>query len=762
MKSLPLHTPKEENYIIELFKIVLPYKWLILMMVILMLLLAKAYLYVTPLTYQAYAIIKVKSDEKTMGTRDLLRDTLLKTNTAGMDQEVSILNTYQINEKALEKVNFQIQYFLDNGYKKVELYNDLAIDIENISNINTGFIGQYILLTPKENGFMLASENNPSSPLYAYDEEVETAYFTATFRKNRTLTQPIYIKVNGAHRDIYENNIRNKLGIGKVDLNSNLIYITFTDTIPDRANNYVNALIEAYIEQSIKKKNNSNDKILKFLDNQLAVTKGELEIAEQELENYQSENQSIDPSLKSTNFFEKLSDVDLKLSEIVLKEKLIKNVLQFIKHNRNLDAIAPTLLEFNDQSTIRLIDSLNVLQTEEDELKLEFTDNYPRLIQIRQKMANIRNKVMLNVKNFASILTAKRKSFLEQKQKYEEILTALPKKEKKLISFKRNYEVKSKMYTYLLEKKSEKELIKVASIADYEAVDQAYTSSIPVSPKKSVIFMAAILVGLALGVFFALLRSLTMDKVKTQKDVELLTKLPIYGNIPLYKENMLMTVGLEEAYRTLAMNLQFSKKEEEGNIVLISSVAKGEGKTTTLVNLSKIFQNTRYRSIIIDLDMRNPTLHEHFGLEQQYSGISTYLSQRDNLGNVIFTTNTPNLNIITSGPTPPNPIELMLSARLEELLSTLKREYDYIFIDTGSVDVALETFYLMQYSDINLMVFRENFSKKSAINHLENLIREKGLQNIGLVLKTMPLAVSKQKPLPPLITGTKPHHKLLV
>lgn len=761
MKSLPLHTPKEESYIIELFKIVLPYKWLILIMIILSLLLAKAYLYVTPLTYQSYAIIKVKSDEKTMGAQDLLRDTLLKTNTAGMDQEVSILSTYQVNQKALEKVDFQIQYFLDNGYKKVEIYDDLAMNIEHISKINKNYIGQYLTLTPKEDGFLLTSENNPSTLIYAYDEEVETPYFTATFRKNRPFTEPIQIKVNGHHRDIYENKIRSKLGIGKVDLNSNLIYITFQDTIPARANNYVNALIEAYIEQSIKKKNNSNDKILKFLDHQLEITKGELEIAEQELESYQSENKSVDPSIKSTNFFEKLSDVDLKLSEILLKEKLIKNVLQFVKHNRNLDAIAPTLLEFNDQSTIRLIDSLNALQTEEDELKLEFTDKYPRLIQIRQRMANIRNKVLLNVQNFASVLTSKRMSFAKQKQGYEEVLTALPKKEKKLISFKRNYEVKSKMYTYLLEKKSEKELIKVASIADYEAVDKAYTSPIPVSPKKSLVFMVAILVGLALGVFFALLRSLTMDKVKTQKDVELLTKLPIYGNIPLYKENMLITVDLEEAYRTLAMNLQFSKKEEEGNIVLISSVAKGEGKTTTLVNLSKIFQNTRYRSIIIDLDMRDPTLHEHFGLEQQFSGISTYLSQRDNLGNVIFTTNTPNLNIITSGPTPPNPIELMLSHRLEELLNTLKREYDYIFIDTGSVDVALETFYLMQYSDINLMVFRENFSKKSAISHLENLIREKGLKNIGLVLKTMPVAVSKQKPLTPLITGTKAH-KLLV
>lgn len=751
MKSLPfnasLHTPKEENYIIELFKIVSPYKWLILSMIVFSLILAKVYLYFIPPTYESYAILKVKSEDKAVGVQDLLRDTLLNTHSAGIDQEISILKTYQMNRKALEKVNFKIGYFIDEGYRNVEIYNNVPIKVEGLSKIDPNVIGEYITLMPKGEGFTLTLKEHPQSSLYLYNEEVKTPYFIATVIQNKSFDKPIYLKINGDNRHIYENTLKSKLSVGQVDLNSNLINISLQDTIPERANNYLNALIDAYIEESIKKKNNANDKILQFLDEQLKITKGELEISERELENYQSQNKSIDPSVKSTSFFEKLSDVDLDLSEITLKEKLIQNLTQFVLHNRNLDAIAPTLIEFNDQSTIKLIDSLNTLQAEEDELKLEFTDNYPRLIQIRQRMASIKNKVTLNVKNLASVLTAKRINLLQQKNKYEEILTSLPKKEKKLISFKRNYEVKSKMYTYLLEKKSEKELIKVASLADYEAVDSAYNSGIPIKPKSMVVWVIAGLIGLGLGIFFALIRFLTMDKIKTQKEIEHLTKLPIYANIPLYKENMLLNVSLEEAYRKLAMNLQFFKKEEEGNVVLISSVAQGEGKTTTLVNLSKIFQETRYRSIIIDLDMRNPSLHEHFGLEQQYSGISTYLSQRDNLGNVIFTTSSPNLHIITSGPTPPNPIELMLSPRLEELLMTLKRKYDYIFIDTGSFDVALETFYLMQYSDINLIVVRENFSKKSSITDLEKMIREKQLKNIGLVLKTVPPTLKKLKPL---------------
>ncbi len=756
MKSLPSNSIKEENYIIELFKLLLPYKWLILTMMVISILLGKLYLYFTPPVYQSYAIIKVKSDKEVGDKEDLLRESLFKTNAAGITQEMSILQTYQVNYQALKNIDFQVQYFLEDAYKKVEIYENKPIEIRELSDTSRTFNEPYIALIPKENGFILSSKKYGESEFYHYDEAIKTTYFSAIIHKNKDFENTIYIKINGDNRSIYENIIKSHLSVNRLDEESNLLVIAFKDTIPKRANNYVNALIEAYINQSLQKKENINNKILKFLDEELEKTREKLEISEQELLGYQSKNKSIDPEIKSTNLFEKLGNLDLRLSEVILKEQLIDNLKKYIKNNRNFDAIAPTLLEFNDQSTIRLIDSLNTLYVEEDELKIEFTDSYPRLIQVRKRIDDIKKKITLNVRNLGDVLEIKRKNLLKQKSKYESILTTLPKKEKKLISFQRSYEVNSKMYTYLLEKKSENELIEVSAVSDYETVDKAYTPSTPVSPKKSMILIMAAMIGLGLGIFIALLRSFTIDKVKTQKDVELLTRLPIYGNIPLYKDDMLMNVNLEESYRKLAMNIQFSKKEDEGNIVLVTSPMQGEGKTTTIVNLSAVLQNTRYKSIIIDLDMHNPSLHEHFGMQQQYSGVSTYLSERDNLGNIIFTTNHPNLNIIPSGPTPPNPMELMLSPKLDDLFTTLKREYDYIFIDTGSFDVALETFYLMKYSDISLVVLREDFSKKSSIADLENIIREKDLKSVGLVLKTIPIKQKKKPtPVPQVITKQK-------
>ena len=741
----------EENYIIELFKRVTPYKWSILTIMLLFIVLMKVKLYFTPSVYESYAIIKVKVNENKVDSKDLLRDSLFKTNTVGINQEMAILQTYQTNEKALKKIDFKVKYFIKDGYRKKEIYDTVPLKITNITKIEPKYIDKFITILPLKNGFSVDVEGVENNTTYAYDVEVETPFFSAVVSKNKEFITPLYIKLQGSSRRIYETIIKDNLSVSQLKLETNLIKVAFQDTIPKRANEYIDALVDVYINRSIKKKDSINSKILNFLNDRLEVTKKKLDIAESELEEYQSTNKNIDPSMNSKDSYEKLSDIELQLSEIQLKEQLISNLLIFIKRNRNLDSIAPTLLEFNAQSTLKLISDIQALQIKEDELSVEFTDKYPPLIKLRKRMRSIKRQVSLNIKNLKSTLKLKRKNLLKQKKKYEAILTALPKKEKNYINFKRNYEVNSKIYTYLLEKKSENELLQVATISDYEAIDKAYSSMIPVKPKRMALLILAGIIGLGLGVILALIRSLFKKKIQKKQEIEELIKLPLYGHIPLFKENKGINRAIEEAYRKLAINLQFSKKENEGNIVLVTSSIKGEGKTTTLANLTGIFRETKYRSVLIDLNLIEPSLHTYFSMDLPYSGMSTYLSRRDNLGNIIFTTHYSNLDIITAGPIPPDPAELIASSQLEELFSVLKERYDYIFIDTPSFEEVPQVLDLVKYADKSLVVLRENVSSKPLVEKLERAIKEKKLRNIGLVFKST-VKMSKEDLSKPFIT----------
>lgn len=735
MKTTQKETIHHENYILELIKLVLPYKLSIAIITLLVILLARYYLYFIPNTYESYAIIKVKSHNEDR-TQELISDNKNIATMVGIKQEMLSLQTFKINNQVLDKVDFSIQYFQKKDYKVIELYNDSPIHLipEKESNLETAY-GR-ITLTKKENGFTLSTKKLGESKVYPFNTKIETPYFSGVLQQKVDFHKPIFLVFNGDNRSIYQGIIKSKLFIKQVDKKANLIQVSFQDTIPERANNYVDTLIKIYMADSLYKKDKTNNRILSFLDIQLKSIKSKLEKSENALEVYKINN-NVEPTVKVNDSFKKLSAIDLDLSALTLKEKLAKNLITFVKSNRNLDAIGPTLREFNDQATIKFIDTLEKLQEEKNELSVEFTDQYPKLISVKKRIKRIKNKIFLNVKNLKSTLVTKRKTLENQKKRYEEILKSLPKEEKKLVSLQRDYDVNSKMYTYLLKKKSENELIKVSAVSNYEIIDKAYTSLNPIKPKRKMALILATIIGFIMALVLSMLRALLIDKVATKTDIKLITKLPIYGTIPLYENNVFSTAYLKEAYHRLATNLQFTKKENRGSIILFSSHSQGEGKTTTVVNLAGVFQNSGYKTIVIDLNMREPSIHGHFGIGEQYSGMSTYLSQRDNIGNIIFSTNFENLDIIPAGPVPPNPSELVLSKRLTELFEILKQKYDYILIDTSAYNNALETLYLMKFSDTNLIILREKMSKKSTIVELEKIIQEKNLQNMGLVIKSI-------------------------
>jgi len=730
-------TKKEsENYIIELIKTVLPYKWSIAFITLLAILLAKFYLYFIPSTYQSFATMKVKTNKEGQ-TKDFLRDSINSTSTVGIRQEILNLQTFKINKEVLKEVDFSVQYFQKKDYKLIELYKNIPISLKITKEKHSHEPYKALTITDKGDKFTLSTDKKSDPTLYDFDTEVETPYFSGIVTKKHDFTQPIQLVINGNKRNIYEDIINPKLSVEQIDKGANLLKISFQDTIPERAETYINTLMNIYMKDSLYKKDKKNNRILTFLDIQLKNIKSKLENAENKLEKYKTHN-SVEPTIKVQDSFKKLSTIDLDLSALSLKEKLAQNLMTYVKNNRNLDAIGPTLLEFKDEATIKFINTLEKLQQQEEELSIEFTDQYPKLRSIKKQIRRIKRKILHNIKNLKSTLVTKRKNLEAQKKKYEKILKELPKDEKELVSFQRDYDVNSKMYTYLLEKKAENELIKVASVSNYEIIDPAYTPSTPIKPKRAIVLIVAAIVGLIFALFISLLRALLIDKVATGKELQLMTKLPIYGVIPLYdKLTADSTQRLKEAYHKLATNLQFSKKENLGSIILFSSHSQGEGKTTTVVNTAGVFQNAGYKTIVIDLNMREPSIHSHFGIEQQYSGISTYLNQKDNIGNILFSTNFENLDIIPAGPVPPNPAELILSARLTGLLEFLQEKYDYILIDTAAYSLALESLYLMQFSTVNLIIIREKMSKKSAIIELEKLIEEKNLQNVGLVLKSV-------------------------
>ena len=741
----------------KFYNTIISYKWLIFTIMLLSAILMFISLYFKPSIYSSSTMIEVKSKPKASMPTDILMGALSFGEGGKVGKEVEVFKTFFVNENAIDKVKLQTQYYLEDLYRDIELYDDIPIELVDVKVLNKSIIDKKIILTPNGDGYSLRIDNSlidyamkflkpksyvtlDSDKKYLFNEVVNNKNIKFKINKKLNLIKPIKFVIRGDNRKIYADTVTENLSIQQVGASIPLIKITYNDTIPERANDYITALTSSFIEESIKNKNEQNNRVLVFIDEQLNHIRETLKDSENKLEIYKTENDIIEPSIQAKKYIEKLSELEIQLSENSLKQKLVNNLTIFTKNNANLDAIAPSLMELKDKPTLDLIVSYQNLEIKMSNLKTELTDEHPELITVKRQMYYVRQKILSNIKNLKSLIKQKHLSLKDEKRSYESKIKSLPKEEKHLVNINRDYKVSATMYDYLLKKKTESELLIVSTLSDYKIIDKAHTDEEPIKPKRILLMIAAPLMGLLLGIVLSVILKSLNNKISNKEELEELTDLPILGIIPLHKNKK---VRLEvykdnnseftESYRSLRTNLPTKKEDGTANIILVTSTVESEGKTTLISNLASVFQMAGYKSIILNLDLRKPTLHGYFDLKNE-KGMSSYLSGEDSIQDIIFSTKYPDLHVITSGPIPTNPSELILSRKFNELLDILKTRYDYIFIDSAPVGLVSDTIHLMKFTDTNIVIFKENHAEASYVNAIHGIIEKSNIENVGIVL----------------------------
>jgi len=446
---------KEDSFFVEFIKTILPYKWWIILITLIGMSLSAIYLYLQPSIYEAQAIIKVKTanNQQQRATQLNTLDDLGLATAGDVDQDLAILKTFHVHDKAIEKLNLQAQYYTKEKYKKSEIFENAPIEVKNITIFDNRITGKDIVLISKSSSFEIEIKANKYKQLFSYDKEVKTKWFSFIVEKDSNFDKPIYLKLNGNNRNIYEKIIKKNFKATRLTENASLIKITYQDKSPTRATSYLDNLMNIYIKESISNKSKQNNKILDFINQQLTTTGKELKISENKLEKYRVENNIIEPTRQSESLINRLSDVEVRLSQAQIEKRLIDNIMHFIKHNSNLSSIAPTLRELGSEPTIRLIENLQNLQRRANELRVEFTPKHPDLKAIYRDIQANKKTILTNIRNLKKNISDKQKNLSKLKKKYEKRLNELPTKEKHLVDIQRNHEVSAKMYSYLLEKK---------------------------------------------------------------------------------------------------------------------------------------------------------------------------------------------------------------------------------------------------------------------------------------------------------------------
>lgn len=357
------------------------------------------------------------------------------------------------------------------------------------------------------------------------------------------------------------------------------------------------------------------------------------------------------------------------------------------------------------------------------EAKKEQITNYIKttIIQLKQSEANYKEKISeYENKNFSDT-------------SYQEI---------EYSRLQRLFTINENFYHQLIQKKAEYMISQAGYVSNNTILERANVPKIPVSPSKKNVLIMVTIIAIFISFIIVLIRYLFYNKISTIQEISNFTDIPVIGAIPLHNNKsqhsqLLVHKSpksiLTESFRNIRSNMEFMTDSDKPKVITISSTISGEGKTFVAINLGGILAMTNKKVVLIDLDLRKPRIHNSFEIENT-KGITTILIKKHTIEECLHDTEIDNLKIITSGPVPPNPSELVLTKNYLELLDNLKKHFDFVIIDTPPVGIVTDAIRSYQNSDYSLYITRASHSPRTFISYINKLHNSKIINNLNLVL----------------------------
>jgi len=750
-----LHSHNDEIDLKEVFRTILRYKVSIIVIALTSLLLSSIFAYYKPNIYASTSSIRIIQDENgRVGSADFM----LKAfggSSVNIDNEISIINSRTIIQQALESLNLTTNYYTYNRLnKKTEFYKDSPF-IVNATVIENEVYGKNFIIEPiDEENFRLIieplSDYSTKSILdklglqalknrdkitynlvHQYNKELSTAWFTFTVTKLEELENKEYHFNFIPKQYLYEFYAAN-LSVSQVSEFASILNLSYQDTISLRAKEILNAISETYILNGINEKTEVAELTLGFIDSQLDTINMQLSNSEINLKNYKINNDVINLQGKVALATERVAEYESQTLQLQTEINILSNMQRFMSKNQNLDGLTIGTINFTDRNLAELVISLQKLTKTKESLLVDYTDLHPEVQKISKSISSMRRSIKQTLSNSLNQLKQRKSDLNKMVNKYNKSLRSLPTQEKALAELSRPLKVNQKIYEYLLQKKAETAILKSSTISNAKILDAARDNPMPIKPKRKLIILVGLILGLIVGIALAFLREFLIYTIQNAEEVEKLTSLPIYGVIPLNKDKMTKNI-YTEAFRNIRTNLQFLPGNENNQIISVTSSVSGEGKTTITASLAEVLARGDKRVVMLDLDMRKASLHKEFKLSNNI-GMSNYLTGQNTLVEVTNETDIYGLEIITTGPLPPNPSELILSDMFTNLLTILRKKYDYIVIDTPPAGLVTDATIIMNYSDITFAVVRAKYTRKEFVKNIDRMSQDHSNSRMGIIL----------------------------
>ena len=746
-----------------------------------------AYLYLryAQPTYQVTARMLVKDEDKKAGSsvKQMLpnmEDFGIMNNSSGFENEIEILQSPVTVLDAVKHLKLYTDYRIDGHIREQLLYANQPVSVD-LDPMWLDSLDYYMLegirtiqmaITKKGEGYhadIALVFNGKSMKEYSEDIDslgtsIKTDYGTISFMNNpkyKTNKEDRFKKGSALLVTIRPPMVvaldyMGRLNVEPTSKKTSIASITLIDESVIRGVDFINALVFCYNNQANMDKNEIALKTEEFINKRLEKIDAELGTTESSLESYKRRNSVTQLETDAAQSLQLSAQYASRLADANTQIQLLDYLRQYVDNLENSYKLIPANIGMSDQASTQLIADYNRMVQERNRLKRSASEQSPQVQTLTTTLDDLAVSIRQALSQARHSTELQRNSIQGQYTKYQGRIGSTPEQERILNQIGRQQEVRSGLYLLLLQKREENS-ISLAATADKGKLIAKPLSQGQVSPRKSFIYMTATLIGLFIPFLILLFLQLLKYRIEGREDIISLTKVPIVADVPVASDKVKTDAGIvvqadknnqiDEVFRSLRTNVQFMLKENE-KIILFTSGTSGEGKTFLAANLAVSFALLGLKVVLVGCDVRKPALGRLFGTSNQKQGLTNLLRAehitKEDLHNELFNSGVnPNLDLLLSGPVPPNPTEMLSRKSLKTVFDLLSEEYDYVILDTAPVGLVTDTLQLARYANVSCFVCRADYTPKANMELLNTLAQENKLPNACVVLNG--LDMSKRK-----------------
>lgn len=708
--------------------------------------------------YQRQASVLIKDVRKGSAANELaaFSDIAGISTRRSVDNELYVLQARRLMVEVVERLGLTTNYSTQSGLRKVDLYRNSPINVTFVDDLGGKTCSFVATLT--EDGVSVSDFKRAKTPGVDTDADED---FTATAKFGETINLPIgqivveptlyfnpemvgkEITVSKLSKEAIATSYRSAVKMDVASKMASVINMSLANTVPQRAEDVLNTLIDVYNDDAVMDKRLVAEATALFIKERLQVIGGELSAADKDIKQFKDKNNIVDIKTEIARRTQGAALYEQEIAKTTNQIAMSKFISDYLNdQSKNYNLIPAAAFEGSTSIASQIAD-YNELILRRQKLGDE-SENNPVVRQLDNSITATKNAVLAALASHTKSLEIQLDNLEAEERKISTYIGAVPSQEQEFLTMARQQKIKEELYLYLLTKSEENSISLAITERPARVVDYAFGGSVPVSPNKMLIMLAMFIIGLGIPVGVIYLRLITNTKVKSKRDITNNCSVPFLGDIPQYEGALTRSIAVREsgrdkvseAFKILRTNMGFMSGDKPQQVILATSSNAHAGKTFVSMNLGMTLAFSNNKVLMIDMDLRRRTLSKHMGQRSNPNGVTKYLSTPGTTVNEIIANSGlhENFDFIYAGLQPPNPAELLMSKRLEELIAECRKHYDYIIIDSVPAMIIADAMITSRVADVSMYVVRAGLLDRAQLPDIESLHTEKKLKNMCIVL----------------------------